>query len=127
MRRRSNRNPWMLIDPLDQIIRHSSLKFWSADDNGHGLRVVSQMKRRLAGGVPAADDHYVATSQSNCFFRRGAVADSGANELLNPRRLKSPVVHPGGDDTGSDFDHRTARQFHSERPSIGWASGHELC
>jgi hypothetical protein len=30
--------------------------------------------------------------------------DSGANELLNPRGLKSPVVHSGSDDTGLDFD-----------------------
>ena len=84
------------------------------------------MKRRLAGGVPAADDHYVAASQSNCFSGRGAVVDSGANELLDPRSFKSPVVDASGDDTGLDFDLRTAGQFDSERASIGWGSGYEL-
>ncbi len=82
LRRRSNRDPWMLVDPFDEVVRHSSGEACSADDDCHRLRVFGHVKRRLAGGVAAADDHHVAALQPNCFSRRGAVVDSCANELL---------------------------------------------
>ena len=37
--------------------------------------------------------------------------DSCADELSNSWGFKAPVVHAGGDDTGSHLDYRTAGQL----------------
>ena len=57
---RSNGDPWMLVHPLDEVVRHTALQAWSAHDDSHGPRVFGHVKRRLAGGVAPADNDDVA-------------------------------------------------------------------
>src|SRR5689334_277314 len=84
------------------------------------------VKGGLAGGVSAPDDDHVAAVEPNCFSGRGAVMDSGADELFDAWCFQSTVVDPGGGDAGSDLDHRSAGQFYLERASLGWSRGYEL-
>ena len=84
MRRRSNRDPGMLVDPLDKVTRHPLAEAGRADYHDDGARVLSHVKRCLAGRVAAAHDHHVAAVQPNRLSWCGAVVDPGTDELLDP-------------------------------------------
>ena len=126
------------LDRLDQVVRHAGLQRLAAHDHRHAARVAGEVERRLAGGVPAADDVDLLAGQRGGLRGRAAVEHARADELLERLDAEAAVGRAGGEDhdAGADEPAVGERQVepaggaverrHAVHEQEGGAEGHRL-
>ena len=116
----------MLLDLLDQVVRHRGLEPVAADEDEHARGLRGEEDRGLPGGVRAADDDHGLVLAGLGLGERRAVVDAAAVELLDARRVEPPVGDAGGHEQRVPGELGPVRERHHALRAAGLERAHLL-
>ena len=102
----------VLLDPVDEVVRHRREQRRLADDQRDLRRVAREEQRALPGRVGAAEHEDVLTAVDRRLGQRRAVVDAGADERREPGHVQLAHRHARRQQQRVTHDFLAVRQLH---------------